>query len=77
MLPVTPTMQIRTLFFYLIGKSQAIIEIAGDKRAVWLGILFVLSAGFARDYDGEDLLHEPWHLTIPFAASLLTSLICL
>jgi hypothetical protein len=33
----------------------------------------VLSAGFAREYDGEDLSAEPWHLLIPFAASLATS----
>jgi hypothetical protein len=42
---------------------------------VWLGLLFVLSAGFAREYDGEDLLHEPWHLGIPLVASLGTSIL--
>ena len=31
----------------------------------------MLSAGFAREYDGEYLLAEPWHLLIPVAASLI------
>jgi hypothetical protein len=66
-------MTIRTLLRYLIGDRQAILTLAVDRRALWLGFLFVLSAGFAREYDGEDLLHEPWHLLIPAAASLATS----
>src|SRR5205085_6636802 len=33
------------------------------------------SAGFAREYDGEDLWHEPWHLLIPLAASLVSSFV--
>jgi hypothetical protein len=66
-------MRIRTVFLYLTGNSEAILEIACDPRAVLVGSLFVLSAGLARDYDGEDLLYEPWRLAIPFAASLLTS----
>jgi hypothetical protein len=63
-------MRIRTLYGYLLGERQAIQTIAADRKAIWLGFLFVLSASFARDYDGEDLLHEPWHLLIPLAASL-------
>jgi len=37
----------------------------------WGGLL-VLSAGLAREYDGEDLGHEPWHLGLPFAASVVS-----
>lgn len=44
-------------------------------RAIWLGLLFVLSAGFAREYDAESLLHEPWYVLIPIPASLATSFI--
>jgi hypothetical protein len=40
---------------------------------LWIGLLFVLAAGFAREYDGEDLLREPWHLLIPLGASLASS----
>ncbi|OAI45598.1 hypothetical protein AYO44_12710 [Planctomycetaceae bacterium SCGC AG-212-F19] len=68
-------MSIRTWLLYLIGNRQAILELAADRRALWVGALFVLSAGLARDYDGEDLVHDPWHLLLPYAASLLTSLL--
>jgi hypothetical protein len=34
-------------------------------------MLFVLSAGFAREYDGEDLLAAPWYLLLPLAMSFL------
>jgi hypothetical protein len=66
-------MRIRTLLLYLIGDRQAILDIAADRRSLGIGFLFVLSAAFAREYDGKDLLAEPWHLAIPFAASFLSS----
>ncbi|MFO0808252.1 MAG: hypothetical protein U0746_06490 [Gemmataceae bacterium] len=68
-------MGIRTLLRYLIGDRDAILQIAASRRAFWLGLAFVLSAGFAREYDGEDLTAEPWHLVIPLAASLVSSLL--
>lgn len=66
-------MAIGTLVLFLLGNRQAIREIAADRRAIWPGMLFVLSAGLAREYDGADLLKEPWHLLIPFAASIGSS----
>jgi hypothetical protein len=66
-------MSIRTLLKYLVGNREAILQIGRTPGALWLGALFVLSAGFAREYDGKDLWAEPWHLAIPFAASLVTS----
>lgn len=63
----------RTLLRFLAGDRQAILDIADSPRALWLGALLVLSAGLAREYDGEDLLAEPWHLLIPFGASLVTA----
>ena len=68
-------MRLQTLFLYLIGNRQAMFDIAADRRALFIGFLFVLSAGFAREYDGEDLIHEPWYLLIPLAASLLSSFV--
>jgi hypothetical protein len=68
-------MGIVTILRFLIGQRQAILDIAASRSAIWLGLLFVLSAGFAREYDGEDLWHEPWHLLLPLAASLVTSTI--
>lgn len=66
-------MRIRTLFLYLTGDRRAILELAADRSALWIGLAFVLSAGFAREYDGADLLREPWHLVIPVGASLVAA----
>jgi hypothetical protein len=65
--------RIRTLLAYWTGNRQAILDIASNRSALWVGLLFVFSAVFARDYDGEDLLHEPWRLLIPLGASLAAS----
>ena len=66
-------MSIRTLLRCLIGNRDAILRIAGTPSAIWLGTLFVVSAGLAREYDAKDLYHEPWHLVVPLVASLVTS----
>ncbi|MBN9119558.1 MAG: hypothetical protein J0I06_10440 [Planctomycetes bacterium] len=66
-------MRPRTLGLFLIGNRAAILELAADRRALWVGLLFVLSAGFAREYDGEYLVCEPWYLLIPVGASLVAS----
>jgi hypothetical protein len=68
-------MRLRNLGLYLIGNRQAILDLAADHRCLWIGLLFVLSAGFAREYDGQDLLREPWHLLIPVCASLAASFV--
>jgi len=73
-MPATP-LSIRDYAAYLVGNRQAILRIAMSKGAVWIGALLVLSAALAREYDGEDLRAEPWHLLIPFAASLVTSFV--
>jgi hypothetical protein len=66
-------MGVLTLLRFLIGDREAILAVARDRNALWLGLVFVLSAGFAREYDGEDLLFEPWHLLLPLGASLVAS----
>jgi len=63
------------LVSYLIGRRDAILRLAGNRSTFWVGFLFVLSAAFAREYDGEDLLAEPWRLLIPHAASVASSLL--
>jgi hypothetical protein len=68
-------MTIRTLVRFLFGDRDAILKISNSRFTLLLGLLFVLSAGFAREYDGEDLWHEPWHLLIPLGASLVSSFI--
>ncbi|MFO0841704.1 MAG: hypothetical protein U0797_04780 [Gemmataceae bacterium] len=66
-------MNVRILLRYLLGRRDAIEAIAGNRNALWIGLLFVLSAGFAREYDGEDLWNEPGYLVIPLGASLVSS----
>ena len=63
----------KTLWGFLRGEREAILEIASAKGMLGIGVLFVLSAALAREYDGADLLAEPWHLVLPLAASLTTS----
>jgi hypothetical protein len=66
-------MRVSTLIQFLFGSRRGIVDVANCRHAVWLGMLLVISAGFAREYDGEDLLHEPWYVLLPLGASLLTS----
>jgi hypothetical protein len=65
-------MKLSTLPRFLVGSRSAIEEVASSPAAVLCGVLLVISAGLAREYDGEDLLHEPWHVLRPLAASLLS-----
>jgi len=68
-------MTLATLLKFLIGDREAILCVDDSKHAVWIGLLFVLSAGFAREYDGEDLWHEPWHLLLPLGVTIVASLV--
>ena len=56
-------------FFF--GRREAILRIVDSKGGLWLGALFVLTAAVAREYDAESLVHDPWVLLGPFAASLM------
>ena len=66
---------LRTLLDYLVGRAGAVTAVARHRRSLVLGLVFVVAAGLAREYDGEDLLHQPWHLAIPLVASLATSFV--
>ncbi len=67
----TETITPRTVVDFLLFKREAILKVAASKSASWIGLLFVIAAGFAREYDGEYLIAEPWHLVLPLAASLI------
>jgi hypothetical protein len=64
-----------TILRFLFGSRDAIERIAACRQAPWIGLLLVFSAALAREYDGQDLLHEPWHLFLPLIASLATSFV--
>ena len=67
-------MRMRSIFLYLLGDRESILELAHSRWTLLVGALLVLSAGLARNYDGEDLTREPWHLLGPFGASIATSI---
>ncbi|MFT5300174.1 MAG: hypothetical protein ACI814_000948 [Mariniblastus sp.] len=64
-------MDLKTVIRFLFFDARAIKRIANSSAATWVGLLFVVAAGFAREYDGEYLGAQPWHLAIPVGASLL------
>ncbi len=66
-------MNLPTLAGFLIGRPQAILAVAMDRRTPWIGAFLVLIAAIAREYDGESLLHEPWHLLRPLAFSTVSA----
>lgn len=57
----------------LLGERRAILALASAPAAFPAGLFFALSAGFAREYDGEYLVREPWHVPIPALASALAA----
>ncbi len=66
-------MRIATIPAYLLGRRQAILDLAADRSALGVAALLVLSAALARNYDRVSLLDEPWRLLGPFVASLAIS----
>ncbi len=62
-----------TLVKYLFGYRSAILDLATNRATIWLGLMFVISAGLSREYDRVNLAQEPWHLLAPLVASLATS----
>src|SRR5262245_12894612 len=66
---VTPVTPLRLL----IGDREAILALARSRWTLAIGTILVLAAGFAREFDQEDLLAKPWYLVIPFAASTVVA----
>ena len=63
-----------TLAEFLFGSRAATLRFASRPDTLLLGLVFVLSAGFAREYDRSDLFREPWQFLLPCVASLGASL---
>jgi hypothetical protein len=70
-----PRLTVANLFGFLLGRRDAILAAARDPATMIVGFLFVCAAAVAREYDGEDLRREPWHLLIPLGVSLALSLL--
>jgi hypothetical protein len=63
-------MNILTLLGFLIGRRDCIEAFARSPHTLWIGGVFVLSAGFARSFDRHDLLQEPWQVAVPLVLSI-------
>lgn len=57
------------LFFF--GQRDSILRMVDSKGGLLFSATLVMSAAFAREYDAESLVHEPWHLLGPFGASII------
>jgi hypothetical protein len=71
----TARLTVAHLFGFLIGRRDSILVAARDPATPVVGLLLVFAAALAREYDGEDLRREPWHLLIPLGASLALSFV--
>ena len=60
---------------FLIGHERSILGIAKSRQAIWVALLLVVSAGFARQYDSPSLSSEPWSMLTPLAASTAGALV--
>src|SRR5262245_24835957 len=72
---VASGLPIGVLCRFLVGRSEAIRQIAEAPGALGAGALLVLSAGLARNYDKREFPGEPWRLLGPFGASILIATI--
>lgn len=57
----------------MFGSGDAILTLVRSKHALWIGLIFVFSAAFAREYDAEYIPRRPWVLLVPLGASLVSS----
>ncbi len=66
---------------FFLGSKQGIELVASSSKTFWLGCLFIVSAGLARNYDHHLLLEEPLWLIGPFfmaffSATLIHGIVC-
>jgi len=63
------------LLKFLLGNRHATHCIASNPQWLRFGAMFVLIAGFAREYDQDYLIAKPYLLALPFVASLIASFV--
>lgn len=64
-----------TIAAYLVGSRAAILRIAESRWALPVGLALVVSGALARNYDGQDLLAEPWVLLAGVVISTVNALV--
>lgn len=58
---------------YLIGNEAAIRAMAQQKNALWMGVVLVLTAGIAREYDQTYFLANPFKFFEPLVISFFSA----
>jgi hypothetical protein len=67
-------LSIKTIGQFLIGNREAVKTVASSPKAIRLGLLFIVSAGLARNYDHHLLLQEPLWIGGPIGMVIFSSL---
>jgi hypothetical protein len=52
-------MRPRAVLLYLFGREEAILAVAGARSSLWTGLILVLTAAIARNYDQVFVLERP------------------
>ena len=68
-------MTLKTVVQYLLGSEQAIREVARQKSSLWVGIVLVLTAGIAREYDQAYFFAEPHKFFEPLLISFFSAIV--
>lgn len=64
------------LIQFLLGSRVAIATFASRRDTLWLGLIFVISAGFVREYHQGNWIQKPWLIATPLIwATVLTLLL--
>ena len=65
----------KLIWRYQLGDPEAIRELAAQRGSLVVGLILVLSAGIAREYDHEYIGEATHFFFLPLLASLLIALI--
>jgi|GEM_PF-2163937 len=71
--PIKTALTPRILGSFLFGKREAIVAVASSRAAIVLALLFIISAGLARNYDHHLLAEELLWIGGPVGMSLFSS----
>ena len=69
-------MNLWTPLTILIGRKDAIEDVLESKNAIYVGLLFVISCGFAREYDQEYIFSDFLFFLLPLILSTILGFFC-
>ena len=68
-------MTLRTILRYQLGDAGAIREVAGDRSALRVGVILVVTAAIARNYDQTFILERPYWPIGPLVFTFFSGLV--